>query len=225
MGEQMGLFRMPTAVESIDSDILILDADKATVTVFSLTEYGQLINKATLLYNEGYYDQAMEEWQQLLQHNLNSEQAHRGIGRAYLEQGNYKEAMEYLRLGQDRAGYSKAYGYYRTEVIRAYFPLVAFIILSILGLFFLWGRIRTAFRKRFPATDGPRRFINPLSCMLHPINGMETVRTQTAVSYTHLDVYKRQILSFPASFAAKEKLKRMCGATMSGRIKRLMTSG
>lgn len=81
MGEQMGLFRMPVAVESVGSDILVLDADKATVTVFSLTEYGQLINKATLLYNEGYYDQAMEEWQQLLQHNLNSEQANRGIGR------------------------------------------------------------------------------------------------------------------------------------------------
>lgn len=154
MGEQMGLFRMPVAVESVGSDILVLDADKATVTVFSLTEYGQLINKATLLYNEGYYDQAMEEWQQLLQHNLNSEQANRGIGRAYLEQGNYKEAMEYLRLGQDRAGYSKAYGYYRTEVIRAYFPFVAVIILLILGMFFFWGRIHAAFRKRFPASDG-----------------------------------------------------------------------
>ena len=179
MGEQLGLFRMPVAVESVGSDILVLDAEKATVTAFSLTEYGRLINKATLLYNEGYYDQAMEEWQQLLQHNLNSEQANRGIGRAYLEQANYKEAMEYLRLGQDRAGYSKAYGYYRTEVIRAYFPLVAVIILLILGVFFFWGRIHAAFRKRFPISDGPRKFINPLSCMLHPVNGMEAVRTQS----------------------------------------------
>mgnify|MGYP002535258731 FL=1 len=181
MGDQTGLFKMPAAVESIGADVLVLDTEKATVTVFSPTEYGELINKATLLYNDGYYGQAMEEWHQLLQHNLNSEQAHRGIGRAYLEQGNYKMAMEYLRLGQDRAAYSKAYGYYRTDVVKRFFPLVVTLIIALLLVFFFWERLHTAVRKRFPARIGPRKFIHPFTCMMHPVSGMEAVRAQTGV--------------------------------------------
>lgn len=107
MGEQMGLFRMPVAVESVGSDILVLDADKATVTVFSLTEYGQLINKATPPLQPRAI--TTRRWRMAAafaaQFELRTGQPR--DRRAYLEQGNYKEAMEYLRLGQDRPAIPK----------------------------------------------------------------------------------------------------------------------
>ena len=46
------------------------------------------------------------------------------------------EAMDYFRLGNDRVGYSEAYGFYRREVVADYFGyLVLGIFLCLLAVY------------------------------------------------------------------------------------------
>ncbi|MHB1453068.1 MAG: hypothetical protein ACYCYM_03790 [Saccharofermentanales bacterium] len=184
MGSQMGLFKMPAAIENIGSDVLVLDSDKASITVFRLTEYGALVLDATLLYNEGMYQEAMSNWESVLMQNSNSELAYRGIGRAYLQQEKYVEAIRYLKIGQDRAGYSKAFSYYRTQVVRDNFPAIA-TILVILTLFFIfWDKIRRFIGRFFRKKKKNTTYINPFCVIMHPIDGMDDVRLQTGYRQT-----------------------------------------
>ncbi|MFA6735478.1 MAG: YIP1 family protein [Saccharofermentanales bacterium] len=178
MGSQSGMFKMPVAIESVKDDVLVLDSDKASITVFKLTEYGQLVLDATVMYNEGMYSEAMDQWDKVIMQNHNSELAYRGIGRAYLQQGDYSKALQYLKDGQDRAGYSKAFGYYRSQIVRENFPFIASFAALTALIFIFWDKIRRKIRKHFPDSGTSGRFVNPFRVMLHPIDGLEEVRSQ-----------------------------------------------
>lgn len=131
LGEQSGTFKTPVAVETVGRDVLVLDQDKAQISVFTPTDYGNAIHEATVLYHKGYFDEAYDKWQTVLGYNSSCELAYRGIGRAYLQQGKYTEAMRYAKLGQDRTGYSKAFRVYRSQVAKKYF-VPAFFVLALI---------------------------------------------------------------------------------------------
>ena len=143
-GSQKGTFKTPVAIETIARKVLVLDQDKATITVFAPTDYGNLICDATVLYHEGLFDKAFDKWQGVLNYNSNCELAYRGIGRAYLQQGKYTDAMKYAKLGQDRLGYSKAFRFYRSNVARKYFVPAAIVLLALIIAIWL---IRKNFEK------------------------------------------------------------------------------
>lgn len=137
LGDTAGLFRQPIAIDTNGPDIVILDS-AGSFTVFKPTEYGKLILAALLLYNQGMYDESAEVWRQVLKYNANYDMAYSGIGRALLRQGDYEGAMTYYSLGQNRTGYSDAYGMYRERVIQekgGRFMTVLLIVLFILYLF------------------------------------------------------------------------------------------
>lgn len=137
-GSQAGTFRTPVAVETVYRDVLVLDQDKAQISIFSPTDYGSLIHDATILYHKGLFNEAYNKWQNVLAVNSNSDLAYRGIGRAYLQQEKYTEAMHYAKLGQDRLGYSKAFRLYRSDVARKYFVYgvlaIAFLIVMAISI-------------------------------------------------------------------------------------------
>lgn len=132
LGEQSGTFKTPVAVETVGRDVLVLDQDKAQISVFTPTDYGNAIHEATVLYHKGYFDEAYDKWQTVLGYNSSCELAYRGIGRAYLQQGKYTEAMRYAKLGQDRTGYSKAFRVYRSQVAKKYFVPAFFVLVLII---------------------------------------------------------------------------------------------
>lgn len=146
IGEYAGTFISPVAVETLGDDILVLDKDKACLTVFRLTAVGANIHQALMLYNEGRYEQAIEPWKQVIQENPNFELAYIGVGSALYNQQQYKEAMDYFLLGRDSTRYSEAYKEYRIEIMRANLVyiviglIVMVVLLAVLGR--LWKRRR-----------------------------------------------------------------------------------
>lgn len=176
ISDQKGMFKIPAAIESVGSDILVLDSEKAVVTVFGTTEYGKSIHEATILYSDGYYTEALSKWQSLLRQNSNSELAYRGIGRAYLQQSDYSKAMQYLKLGQDRSAYSKAFGYYRTGVVRNNFGWIASALLLLLLVLLFWKWIARKINKPILLKTDSTKGLNPFSVMIHPLEGMDSVR-------------------------------------------------
>ncbi|MCM3629837.1 hypothetical protein M3194_21115 [Paenibacillus glycanilyticus] len=122
LGNQMGQFNTPVAIERLGDEFLVLDKALGEITVFETTEYGRTLNEAVRAYYNGDENKAYELYQETISMNANLEFAYAGIGKALLRQGDYREAMKYFKKSMDQKGYSKAFLLYRKEVLREYFP-------------------------------------------------------------------------------------------------------
>ena len=132
-----GFFRRPAAIEHIEKDLFVLDSLNASITVFTPTDYGNLIYNATELYACGRYDECAQTWEKVLQYNGNYDLAYIGLGKAYLRQKKYKQAMTYCKLKRDRRDYSKAFKYYRKEWIEANIGWITGLLLFIIVISFV----------------------------------------------------------------------------------------
>lgn len=112
-GSMEGYFRNAVALEHIDNDIYVLDQLECSLTVFTLTEFGELVFAAMESFDDGRYDESVEYWNQVIKYDGNYDLAYIGIGRAHLRKKEYKQAMEYFELKYDDENYSKAYRQYR----------------------------------------------------------------------------------------------------------------
>jgi len=117
LGNKQGYFQFPTALEHMGTDLLVLDSKNSGITFFTLTQYGDLINKALDEYKRGNYDISAQYWEKVLMQNGNYDLAYIGIGRSLLRKQRYKEAMEYFKIALDDDNYSKAFRLYRKEWI------------------------------------------------------------------------------------------------------------
>ena len=118
--EQLGGFTEVTAMESIGNNILVLDTRKNTVTVFEETDFGRIVHEATVLYNGGYYEEALAPWYQVLQYDGNYRRAFLGISAALLVEGDYAGSMKYAKLADSPYRYNRAFEGYRTEWLTAH---------------------------------------------------------------------------------------------------------
>ena len=141
-GYQEGTFQNAVAIDTLGDTVLVLDADKGTITSFEKTAYGALVEKAVLLYADGLYREAREIWEEVARLNVNCELAYIGIGKALYEQGDYKQAMHYFELGYDRVGYSRAYEEYRKIMARQYMPYVFSVLFIGGGALIVTGKIK-----------------------------------------------------------------------------------
>ena len=141
-GNLKGNFRNPCSIEHVDKDLFVLDSTSATVTVFTPTEYGNLIYTATEQYSVGEYDASAQTWEKVLKINGNYDLAYIGIGKSYLRQKKYKEAMECFKLKRDRRDYSKAFKYYRKEWIEKNFAWLAAVVLAIILIPLIVGWVK-----------------------------------------------------------------------------------
>lgn len=134
LGSQLGTFKNPAAVESYGNSIYVLDRDLGRITEFKVTRFGSMVNEANQLYSSGKHNEAARLWREVLKLDANYEMAYVGIGKSLLRQGEYREAMTYLKLGNDREYYSKALGKYRREYMREHFSVyMTGLIVLLLG--------------------------------------------------------------------------------------------
>ncbi|WP_237266371.1 YIP1 family protein [Thermoclostridium stercorarium] len=170
LGNRVGEFDTPVAIERINDNFLILDKVLGEITVFEPTEYGRVVNEAIRSYYHGNEEKAAEMFTRAVHLNANFEYAYGGIGKAFLRKGDYTSAVEHFKESMDRRNYSKAYVLYRREELREYFPLLM-TLLCILVLCtpfikkFIWPKIR---RSPLFAREELRY---PLRLMVHPYDG------------------------------------------------------
>lgn len=131
LGDQKGTFKNPTSLVSFNGKILVLDAVKNNITVFRLTWFGEQVRKASALYHNGFYMEAVEPWKEVLKHDSNYLLAYVGLGKAYFQMQDYRQAMYYFKLGYDKKGYSDAFKEYSIEYMRENFDTI-FLVLALL---------------------------------------------------------------------------------------------
>ena len=138
LGNRLGYFQRPVAIDHMGYDLLVLDAQSGGVTRFELTQFGLLINKALAEYERGNYDESADYWREVLMQNGNYDLAYIGIGRSLLRQERYEEAMNYFEVKYDDDNYSKAFLLYRKQWVEENIfwivvLVVALIVVSKIG--------------------------------------------------------------------------------------------
>ncbi|MCF0242040.1 MAG: hypothetical protein HUK25_05340 [Treponema sp.] len=118
-GNIQGYFRSPSAIEHSGRDLFVLDSQGCSLTVFAPTEIGNMVYDATEQYAEGDYDAAADTWREVLKLNGTYDLAYVGIGKSFMRQEKYREAMDCFSLKHNKKEYSKAFQYYRKEWIEA----------------------------------------------------------------------------------------------------------
>lgn len=137
-GVREGNFQKPISLAVADEEktIFVLDNTLNSILVFDITDYGSHLLGAIRKNNLGDAEGSTREWQEVLKYNSNSEMAYIGLGKTNLTEGKYKEAMEYFELGNNRKYYSKAFSYYRKELMERY--LTKFVITAAVVFLAVW---------------------------------------------------------------------------------------
>lgn len=138
---QLGGFKEPAAIESADSRICVLDSAKNTVTIFEETSFGKTVHSAVTLFNDGYYEKALEPWYEVIRRDGNYRRAYVGAASALLNKGDYRGAMEYARAGYAPDIYNKAFAIWREVFVREHFGLIFLIFVIPVILYILRRRI------------------------------------------------------------------------------------
>lgn len=137
-----GAFTRAVSIEHMGKDLIVLDELTCSVTVFTPTEYGNLIYEASEQYLKGNYDGSAQTWEKVLQLNANYNLAFIGIGRSKMRTENYQEAMDLFKMAHDRDNYGRAFRYYRKIWVEQNIWWVVVVILALVVFFTVRKTIR-----------------------------------------------------------------------------------
>ncbi len=142
--DQLGGFSMKvSAIETMGNHIYVADSMKNTITIFTETEFGETVHEAVALYNSGYYEEALEPWEEVLKRDGNYRMAYVGISSALYNQGDYSGAMKYAKLAESSKLYDKAFKGYRSEWMSDNFVWIAIVVVVLIVvwiIFYIRGR-------------------------------------------------------------------------------------
>lgn len=174
-GYQAGNSITPVSIAYKGDELLLLDSESGSITVFGLTEYGKKIDEAYALYKTYDYTASQAKWQEVLNYNANFDIAYDGIGNALLQQGKYKEAQENFRYSNNKERFSVAWTETRAAIIEDYLLVIAAVVIVLVFAFVkLFGWIGK--RNRDPKYQDKHgtflnQFLYGFYIMVHPYDG------------------------------------------------------
>lgn len=184
--DRIGLFEVPRGIGvDSESNVYVLDEQKAFVQVFSPTPVQSGIHEALDDYNNGRYEESKRIWKEVLKFNNTSFLAHLYMGRTYMQEENYEEALEHFRIAKVKSYYSTAYWEIRNAWLQKNLGyvlvllLLMYIIFSLLKLIDREKRIFRFFRNVGHKVMSNRLVYDMLSikyAMLHPIDNAYNVK-------------------------------------------------
>lgn len=132
-GDQEGTFCTPSALTVFDDKLYVLDAKKNNITVFKITEYGELLLEAQKLSISGEYEDALPIWEKVLELDSNCQLAYRGLGNAYYSLGDFEQSQKYAKIAKDRNTYALAKQQIRNDNLSENFTIVFSLALLLLA--------------------------------------------------------------------------------------------
>ena len=130
-GDQLGTFKSVSALETYEDLVYVLDGGKHCITVFKLTDYGEMMRKGNDLFIQGKYSESLETWNEVAARSNNNIAAYYRIGKALQQQDKYEESIEYFKISEARGSESKSFDNIRSKFLRDNFSIVMIIALVI----------------------------------------------------------------------------------------------
>ncbi|MBE5786413.1 MAG: hypothetical protein E7324_02605 [Clostridiales bacterium] len=142
-GDVKGMFSDPSAVVYTGKNYIVLDKVKGTLTEFAPTPYRELLGEALRYYTAGEYQASIDAWRQILKYDASMTLAYKSIGKAYMQQGKWQEALENLEIAGARNDYSLVLSNVRREFIRDNFVwLLLGVVAGCIALSYLYRGLR-----------------------------------------------------------------------------------
>ena len=143
------VLQSPSSIAWVNNSCLVLDKSLNTMKVFSLTNYGSMIMKATALHYQDKYEEEAVVWSNVLKLNRNNLNAKKSLADVAYRNKEYKLAMKYYFECDDRQGYSNAYKYARREAISSGFTPGVLTFVAIIIFIVVLRKLR---KKYLPPT-------------------------------------------------------------------------
>lgn len=177
-GTAEGTFSENSRIAALGNKLLIADTANNSITVMVPTKFGSNVRSGFLLFEKGLFEESIAPWNEVLAEAGNYEAAYVGIGKALQLKKDYKGAMEYFKKGYSRTDYSASYQRYRSEVMRAVFPIVMTVVVIIALVAFA---IYKVYRKKHPKQkkeplDKRGKIAYMFYCLIHPFDGFSEMR-------------------------------------------------
>lgn len=175
-GNQIGTLSSIQCLAYHGTDMIVLDKNTSTLQIFTRTTYGDLLAQALQNQQAREYDEAINDWREVLKMNNNFDLAYIGIGRALLRSEQYEEAMEYFEFAYETENWSDAFQATRKEIIRKYLfvMIIAVIVLILLLVKFMgWvGKVNNkATHKQGRKSKYYEELVYGFYVMVHPFDG------------------------------------------------------
>lgn len=130
--DQRGTFTAPNGIEAVGKKIYVIDGKKNDITIFTETTFGKYVHEAAALYEKGLYEEAINPWTEVIKRDGGYSLAYYGLGKAYLNTGDYEKAMEYFEISVAKNSYDRAYEYSRDEFLRENFTLIIVVLIVLI---------------------------------------------------------------------------------------------
>lgn len=168
-GKTLGTFTRVTGMVLLNNGEQLLVSDGVTnrITIFGLTDFGKKAKELINLTFNGKYDEIGNGWKEILKLDNNFQPAYSGMARVCLNNGDYKEAMKYAKIGYDRDTYAVAFEYVRKDFLDKNFAwifMVAIALVTAVAVFLV-----VSSRKKITLIKN-RNVSQMLSVMVHPAN-------------------------------------------------------
>ncbi len=172
-GNRLGLFTAPQALAVFENSVLVADYSNKSITVFTLTEYGRLLQTAQTLYLMGEYGAAESYWNQILLLDSGNQLAYRGLAIVSYNEGDYKAALEYAKRGLDYSVYDLAYQNIIKGFIQRNFVLISGIVVLLVGCLIV---LITMIKKRKKVLIKNPVMSTITNVMFHPFQSFNNVK-------------------------------------------------
>ena len=174
-GNQKGSISNIKAVCYQGNNMLLLDADNGSFTVYRRTEYGDILNTALKNQNNRNYAAEIDDWREILKRNNNFDVAYNGIASALFRDKDYEGAMDYYRSASNSQGFSDSYMQVRKEWMSKYFLIVPVVVIVFIILIAKFAGFAAKKNKEVSLKVGQKNIKEELlyafHVMTHPFDG------------------------------------------------------
>ena len=163
------------AVAYQGENMLLLDKNGKSFTVYRRTEYGDILITALENQNNRNYNAEVDDWTNILQRNNNFDVAYIGIASAKYRDGDFDSAMEYYKAAYDNGGYSNSYKEIRKEWLSKWFLVIPVVVVVALWLIATFLGYAAKKNKEVALKVGQKNIVEELlyafHIMTHPFDG------------------------------------------------------
>ena len=150
-------------------NMLLLNSNDATFTVYNRTEYGNVLIEALKNQNERQNDKAIKDWEEILKRNSNFDAAYIGIGNALSNENKYDESLKYYKAAYDTTNYSDSYKELRKVWISKYILLIPVFVVAVAFAVTKFLGYAKKFNKRVSTSKEKRTYWQEIMFTFHVI--------------------------------------------------------
>lgn len=194
---QVGVNQSPSALDTnSENKIFILDDSLNLIQVLVPTKFGETVQDAYILTQQGKYTESEKYWKEIVKQNALFTPAYSGLARSAFYREDYKESKELYELAGDDQGYSDSFWQLRLQWFQNNFVYLANAFLIFAVVFLITVQLRKRNRKKQTGED-PKvkrkwmkdikllsQFKHAFYILRHPLDGFADIRYRSMGGYT-----------------------------------------